>query len=51
MKTPFDDEIAELRKAILELEGMDDYNALMMAKNDLYRVVKTREEWIKDNIK
>lgn len=44
---PDNDEIAEIRKAILQLEQYDDYGAIIHAKTDLYQLLKKREKWVK----
>lgn len=45
-QTPFDDQIKELRKAITELLLMRDFDAVKLAREDLYDVVKDMERWL-----
>jgi len=47
---PGNDEINELRQAILELEKTKSWEAMVHAKTDLYSEIKKREEWIKENV-
>jgi len=46
---PQNDEIDEIRKAILELERVKEWSAIVLAKNDLYCILKQREAWLKSN--
>lgn len=47
---PRNDEINKIRQAILDLEKTHDWEAILLAKNDLLHEIRKKEEWIKENV-
>jgi len=45
---PQNDEIDKIRKAILDLEKEKEWGAIVLAKNDLYSILKQRQAWLND---
>lgn len=42
---PGNEDIRQQRQAVLDLERSEDWQALEMAKKDLYSMVKAKEKW------
>ena len=47
---PGNAEINKIRQAILDLEKINDWGAVELAKIDLLHEIKKRDEWVKQNV-
>jgi len=45
---PGNEDLALQRKAILGLEKSRDFDALKLAKHDLYAMIKVKEKWLEE---